>query len=184
MHTTIALLLICVFARSTSGHDSVPSQATADLEPIAVSTIHVDKHRFKSGEAITLTILLEAGRDGVYIPKTWGEMGGGIPGFSASLTTESGKQAETCGSAVDGYQPSEPDPTVALNRDFIFLAGQHIVGLKTTIPCPTKRRGQYHINAFYSPTDINADKVAQLPETHGLVLQKSVQAKPVTISIY
>ena len=184
MRTRIAFLLICVFAFTISGQDSVPSQTAPDLEPIAVASIHVDKHSFKSGEDIELTILLEAGPGGVYIPKWWGQLGGGIPGFSVNLTTLSGKGAETCESAGDGWPTHEPDATVALNRDFIYLPAQHIIGLKTAIDCPTKRPGKYFINAFYSPYHIDADEVARLPETHGRVLRKGVRAKPVTISIY
>jgi hypothetical protein len=184
LRTIIVLLLICAVARATSGQQSTPSQTALGREPVAIAAIHVDKHRFKSGEAINVTIFLEAGRDGVYIPKKWGESGGGIPGFSVSLTTLSSRPAETCGHAGDAWPTHEPDPTVALKRDFIYLPAQNIVGLKTTITCPTKRPGQYLVNAFYSPFHIDADEVAQLPETHGLVLRKSVQAKPITISIY
>jgi hypothetical protein len=184
MRTRTAFLLICVFAYTSLGQDSVPSQTTPDLGPIAVASIQVDKHSFKSGEDIKLTILLEAGRGGVYIPKRWGQLGGGIPGFSVHLTTLSGKGAETCGSAADAWPTHEPDAKVALNRDFIYLPAQHIIGLKTNIDCPTKRSGKYLINAFYSPYHIDADEVAGLPETHGLVLRKSVQANPVAISIY
>jgi hypothetical protein len=184
MRARLAFLLICVFAYTTLGHDSVPSQTAPDYEPIAVASVHVDKHSFKSGEDIKLTILLEAGRGGVYIPKWWGQLGGGTPGFSVNLTTLSGKEAETCGSAGDAWPKHEPDATVVLNRDFIYLPAQHIIGLKTAIGCPTKRPGKYLINAFYSPYHIDADEVARLPETHGLVLRKGVQAKPVAISIY
>jgi len=184
LRTTIALVLICVLARATSGQNSLTSQTALGHEPIAVATIHVDRQRFKSGEVIHLTILLEAGRDGVYIPKGWGEVGGGIPGFGVRLTTPSGRPAETCGVAGDAWQTPEPDPTVALKRDFIYLPARNIIGLETTLVCPTKRPGQYLIYASYSPYHIDADRVAQLPETRGLVLRKSVQAKPVTISIY
>lgn len=184
MRTRVAFLLMYVFALATSGQDSVPSQTAPDLEPIAVASVHVDKHSFKSGENIQLTILLEAGPGGVYIPKWWGHLGGGVPGFSVNLTTLSGKGAETCGSAGDAWPKHEPDAAVVLNRDFIYLPAQHIIGLKTAIGCPTKRPGKYLINAFYSPYHIDADEVARLPETHGLVLRKGVQAKPVAISIH
>jgi hypothetical protein len=184
MGTRIAFLFICVFAFTTLRQDSVPTQTTPDLDPIAVASIHVDKHSFKSGEGIKLTILLEAGIGGVYLPKWWGQSGGGISGFSVHLTTLSGKGAETCGTAADAWPTHEPDATVVLNRDFIYLPEQHIVGLKTAILCPTKRPGNYLINAFYSPYHIDAEEVARLPETHGLVLRKAVQAKPVAISIY
>ena len=184
MHTRVGLLLIGVFVFTTAGQDSVPSQAARSLEPIAVASIHVDKHTFKSGEVIELTVLLEAGSGGVYIPKRWGEMGGGIPGFSVHLTTLTGRGAETCGFASDAFPKHEPDATVVLNRDFIYLPAQHLVGLRTAISCPTKRPGKYLINAFYSPFNIDADEVARLPETNGLVLRKGVQAKPVLISIY
>ena len=184
MHRSLAFLLISLFAHTTLGQDSVSSQTSPSLEPIAVASIHVDKHRFKSGEMIELIVLLEAGRGGVYIPKSWGRLGGGIPGFSIVLTTLSGEEAETCGFAADAAPTHEPDAEVVLNRDFIYLPAQYIIGLKTAVDCPTKRPGKYLIKAFYSPTHIDADEVARLPETHGLVLRKSVQAKPVAISIY
>jgi hypothetical protein len=184
MRAMIAFLVACVLVCSTSGRDFVPSQTAPDGEPIAVASIHVDKRRFKSGEDIQLTILLAAGTDGVYIPKGWGLAGGGIPGFFVYLTTLSGKGAETCGSSADALPTHEPDPIVALNTDFIYLPAQSIVGVKTTISCPTKRPGQYRINAFYSPYHADSERIAQLPATHGLVLREGVQAKPVTISIY
>ena len=183
MRIRIAFLLISVFASTTSGQDSVRSQTTPDLEPIAIASIHVDKHSFKSGEDIKLTILLEAGPGGVYIPKRWGQSGGGIRGFSVNLTTLSGKEAETCGSAADAWATHEPDATVVRNRDFIYLPAQHIIGLRTAVGCPTKRPGKYLINAFYSPFHVDADEIARLPETQGRVLRKGVQAKPVAISI-
>jgi hypothetical protein len=162
----------------------VPSQTASNLEPIAVATVHVDKHRFKSGEEIKLTVLLEAGRGGVYIPKWWGESGGGIPGFSIELMTLSNRGAETCGRARDAVPRHDPDATAVLTRDFIYLPAQHIIGLSTSVDCPTKRPGKYLINAFYSPYHIDADEVARLPQTHGMVLRKGVQAQPVAISIY
>jgi hypothetical protein len=184
MRTKIAFLLICAFAFTASGQESVPSQAGPDLEPSAVASIHVDKHSFKSGEEIKLTILLEAGIGGVYLPKWWGQLGGGTPGFAVNLTTLSGRPAETCGYAADAWPTHDPDATAVLNRDFIYLPEQHIIGLKTKLVCPTKRPGKYLINAFYSPTHFDADEVARLPQTHGLVLRKAVQATPIAISIY
>ena len=96
MRAMIAFSLVCVSACTTSGQNSPPSQSPSDVEPVAVVSIHVDTHSFKSGEDIEITILLEAGRGGVYIPKEWGHFGGGIPGFSISLTTLSGRPAEIC----------------------------------------------------------------------------------------
>jgi len=116
MRTRIAFLLIGVFV-FTTGQDSMPAQAPQDVEPTAVAFIHLDKHSFKSGEVIKLTILLEAGPGGAYIPKSWGEMGGGIPGFSVHLTTLSGRGAETCGMAADALPQHESNATVVLNRD-------------------------------------------------------------------
>lgn len=184
MRAGFVFLMICVFACTASGQDPTSSQPAPNVKPIAVASIHVDKHRFKSGERIELTILLEAGPGGVYVPKWWGQSGGGIPGFSAYLTTVSGKGAETCGSAGDAWPTHELDAKVALNRDFIYLPDQQVIGLKTLIDCPTKRPGVYLINAFYSPYHIDADRIAQLPETHGLVLREVVRAKPVPITIY
>jgi hypothetical protein len=160
-----------------------PSQSPSNLEPMDVVSIHVDSHSFKSGEDIELTIFLEAGRGGVYIPKEWGRFGGGIPGFAIRLTTLSGRPAETCGGAADRLLVHELSANSLLDRDFIYLPAQHIVGLKTSIGCPTKQRGKYLIDAFYSPYLVDAESVAQLPETHRLVLKRVVQAKPVAISI-
>ena len=185
MHAKSAFLLVTAFAFATTGQDSVPLQTGRDLEPIAIVTIHVEKHSFKSGEDITLTILLEAGPEGVYIPKWWGGNGGGIPGFGVRLETLSGRgQAETCAMAADALPKHDPDAAAVLNRDFIYLPAQHIIGLKTRINCPTKRRGKYLVSGFYSPFNIDADEVARLPETNGRVLRKVVQAERVPISIY
>jgi hypothetical protein len=185
MRIGIAFLLICVFVCPTFGQDSASSQTAPDVKPIAVASIHVDKHRFKSGERIEVTILLEAGPGGIYIPRWWGLSGGGVPGFSVHLITLSGNGgAETCGSAGDAWPTHEPDAKEALNRDFIYLSAQQVIGLRTLIVCPTTRPGKYLINAFYSPYHIDADRIAQLPETHGLVLREDVKAKPVAITIY
>jgi hypothetical protein len=184
MRALVAFLLICGFAFTTSGQGPLPSPPAPDFEPIAVASVHVNKHSFKSGENIEVTILLEAGPGGVYIPKWWGRWGGGLSGFSVSLTTSSGNRAEICGMALDAFPQHGPDAAAVLNRDFIYLPAQQIIGLKTTVDCPTKQPGKYLINAFYSPFHIDADEVARLPETHGRVLKKGVQAKPVAISIY
>lgn len=182
MWTRILLLLVC--ACSASSQNSTPSQLAPAIETLAVASIHVDKHRFKSGEKIKVAILLESGPFGVYIPKSWGQSGGGIPGFSVRMTTLSGNGAETCGLAGDALRTSEPDAKVALNRDFIYLSPHNFIGLKTSLNCPTKRPGKYLIDAWYSPYHPDGDRVAQLPETRGLVLRTGVHAKPVAISIY
>ena len=184
MRARIAFLLIIEFAFTASGQDHVPAQTAPEVEPSATASIHVNKHSFKSGEDIEVIILLEGGAGGDYIPKGWGLMGGGIPGFSVYLTTLSGKPAETCGLGGDTWPTHEPDARVVLRRDFIYLPAQHIVGLRTDIGCPTKKPGKYLVNAAYSPFQIDADEVARLPETHGRVLRKVVQAVPVTISIH
>jgi hypothetical protein len=184
MQIKAAFLLICGFAFATSGQDHVSSQTVPGFEPSAVASVHVDKHNFKSGERIELTVLLEGGPGGVYVPKWWGESGGGISGFSVNLTTLSGTRAEVCGSAADAFPEHDPDATAVLNRDFIYLPAQHIIGLKTAIGCPTKQPGKYLINASYSAYHIDADEVARLPETHGRVFKKGVRAKPIEISIY
>src|SRR5580704_13413370 len=165
MRILVAFLLIYGFAFTTSGQVPLPSQPAPDFEPIAVASVRVDKHSFKSGEKVEVTILLEAGPGGVYIPKWWGHLGGGVPGFSVTLTTLSGNRAEVCGTALDALPKHEPDASAVLNRDFIYLPAQHIIGLKTAISCPTKQPGKYLINAFYSPYHIDADEVARLPET-------------------
>jgi|HubBroStandDraft_6_1064221.scaffolds.fasta_scaffold158399_2 hypothetical protein len=185
MRTSVVFLLISVLACTTTGQDPAPSQPAPYLKPIAVASIHVDKHRFKSGERIEVTILLEAGPYGVYVPKWWGTSGGGMAGFSVHLATLSGRGgAETCGLAGDAWPTHEPNAKVALNRDFIYLPGQQLIGLKTLIVCPTSRPGKYLINGSYSPYHIDADRIAQLPETRGLVLREAVKATPVAITIY
>jgi hypothetical protein len=184
MRAGIVFFLLCVFASNTSGQDSASSSPAPYIKPIAFASIHVDKYRFKSGGPIEVTILLEAGPAGVYIPKWWGFSGGGVPGFSVHLTTLSGTPAETCGGAGDALPTQEPDAKLAFSRDFIYLPAQQIIGLRTLVDCPTKRPGTYLIKASYSPFHLDADRIAQLPETRGLALREVVQAKPVTITIY
>lgn len=62
MCTSIAFFLISMFAYTTPGQDSASSQPAPDVEPLAVASIHVDKHRFESGEDIEVMIFLEARR--------------------------------------------------------------------------------------------------------------------------
>ena len=112
MRTSVAFLLISVFAYTASSQDSASSHSAPDVKPAAIASIHVDKHRFKSGEHIEVMIVLEAGPGGIYIPKWWGFSGGGIPGFSVHLTTLSGEGAETCGFGGDAAAGREPDARV------------------------------------------------------------------------
>jgi hypothetical protein len=184
VRTHVAFILISVFAIINPCEASMFCQSAPGVTPFAFVSIQVDKHKFKSGDKIELTILLEAGPGGVYIPKTWGEYGGGLPGFAVRLTTLTGKGAETCGYAADAFPTHEPDPKVALNRDFVYLGPNQIIGRKTSIVCPTKQPGKYLIEGFYAPNHIDVDRVAELPETHGLVLREAVHADPVPITIY
>jgi hypothetical protein len=61
MRVGIAFLLISVFAYATPAQDSASSQPARSVKPLAVASIHVDKHTFKSAEKIEVMILLEAG---------------------------------------------------------------------------------------------------------------------------
>ena len=69
------------------------------------------------------------------------------------------------GLAGDAGPTHEPDSIVALHRDFIYLPADQLIGLKTSIPCPTIQRASIYLTASSSPYYIDADRIAQLPET-------------------
>lgn len=176
--TTMSLFAAISFVTATQDTAPVVHQG-----PLAFVRILPAKHSFKVGEPIEVTVLLEAGQDGVYVAKTWGQAGGAVPGFFLWLETAAGKPAQTCGSSVDADPRPEPDDGKSLQRHFIFLNQGEIIGWKTTIECPLQQRGNYRIVARYNPNKPETHRVASLPETKGLVLQQSVEAKPVEISI-
>jgi len=177
------ILLILSLASRISAQDAASS--SSEGRPLAVASIHVTKHAFKSGEDIEVTLLLEAKPPGVYIAKNWGTAGGGIPGFSLRLESRYGRYGgQTCGMAADAGPIIDPEPAKIFERNFIFLNSGQIIGWHTKIPCATHRRGKYWITATYSPGIEKIQEVAELPETRGLVLAKPTAAKPVEISIY
>ncbi len=104
MRTSVVLLLISVFGCTTSGQEPASSQPAPNIKSIAVASIHVDKHRFKSGERIEVTILLEAGPNGVYVPKWWGRSDGGIRRWQELTTSpdhhEEGSEMEVASAAL------------------------------------------------------------------------------------
>lgn len=141
------------------------------------------KRSFKVGEPIEVTLLLEAGGRGVYLAKGWGGAGGGIPGFFVEIETLSGRGAQTCGFAADGLPTTDQDATTLLREHFVFVAPSQIVGWKTNVVCPPKRRGRYRVVASYSPGLPGTKDAARLPEAKGVVLTKSIHAKPFEIDL-
>ena len=182
MRIAVFILLILSLASRISAQDAAAS--SSEERPLAVASIHVAKHKFKSGEDIDVTLLLEAGPQGVYVAKNWGGAGGGIPGFFLLLESRYGRAGQTCGVAGEALPIAEPDAAKILDRNFIFLGSGQIIGWRTKILCPTHRRGKYWIRATYNPGLHSTNRVAELPETRGLVLAKPVDAKPEEISIY
>jgi hypothetical protein len=181
MRAAFFLRMMLALALETLGQDL---KASASETPLAVVTIHVAKHSFKVGENIEVTLFLEPGPNGVYVSKEWGQAGGLITGFYANLETVGGRDTQTCGFAVDGWKPPDPDATNSLERNFIFLRPGQLIAWRTILGCLTHRRGKYRIRASYNPREIDTERVAELPDTKGLVLRQPVEAKRVEVSIY
>jgi hypothetical protein len=109
---------------------------------------------------------------------------GNWPGFSVWLETLDGHSAQRCrnGGAMD-FAGLLPSPSEVLNKEFIFLKPGEERKLEMRISCPPNKAGAYRIQAAYSPDYPETDKVAELPETRGLVLHKRIQAELVGIDV-
>ena len=150
---------------------------------LATVTIIPARNSFKLREPVAVTVLLEAGKEGVYVAKTWGPAGGAIPGFYVWMETLDGKRVQACEPIVDGIPNEEPDPRTILERNFVFLGQGQVIGWSTTIPCAPRKRGKYLIQARYSPDRPLSQRVASLSEVRGRVVQNILDAKPVGIMI-
>jgi hypothetical protein len=160
--------------------DAIHSLRHPPLTSSALATVVIkpSKPVYRLGESITASVSLVAGDRGVYVSRHLGAATGNWPGFSIWLETLDGQSAQTCGhgGAADFGGPLPP-PSEVLKKEFIFLKPGEERQLDMGIDCPPVKRGAYRIQAAYSPDYPQTDKVAELPETHGLVLRERIQGE-------
>lgn len=176
MASLIALLL----TNANAWNKTVSAESRNELATVSILPA---KTSFKVGEPVAVTVLLEAGEEGVYIEKWWAGAGGAIPGFYVWLETPDAKRVQACEPIADGMPNEEPDPRTILERNFIFLGQGQVVGWSTTITCPPHKRGRYLIQARYSPDKPLSQRVASLSEVRGRVIRSELDARPMEILI-
>lgn len=179
-----ALLSVCIVNLSPPGLCQDDTANTSPKPEDAKVVIRMDKRTFKPDDSIPVYVDLEALGEGVYIAKEWGQARENIPGFWFVLKTEDGRPAQSCGSgAVADYAGPLPPPSQVFKKEFFLLAAGKSIGIGHDLPCVRPVPGRYRIEAGYRPNYPQTAKIAQLPETRGLVLDHELNAVPITIEI-
>ncbi|HKN76783.1 MAG TPA: hypothetical protein VJW94_16510 [Candidatus Acidoferrum sp.] len=180
LNIAILYLLVLVTANALSQNEVAP---VAQPEDLATVSIIPAKRSFKVGEPIAVTVLLTAGKEGIYVQRGWSQAGAAIPGFYVDLETAHGQQIRSCQPIVDGMPNEEPDPWTVLAHNFIFLRAGEVIGWSTTIDCPPRKRGEYRVHARYSPDRPLNGRIAVLKEVGGRVVLNLLDAQPEEILI-
>lgn len=165
-------------------HVSVQPEVPHSTSALAMVVMQPSKLIYSVGESITATVSLVAGNKGVYISRHVGIAMGNVPGFSLWLEYLDGQSAQTCGGG--GFRDIAgplPSPADVLKNEFIFLKPSEERKSEMGISCPPNKPGAYRLRAAYSPNYPQTEKVADLPETHRLVLHNRIEADLVSIEI-
>jgi hypothetical protein len=142
-----------------------------------------DSPKFK----VTLT---NVGDRPIYVPKTFGDLGGGVAGFSHKVTFISWKSPEIgCGMAGDAG-PDQRSPQQVLKESYISLRRVSSWGGEFELQtCEFGTTGKYpawgkfRIDVSYWPRTSLWKEVAELPNLEFPVATEEVKAEPFEINI-
>ena len=179
MHWALTLILVFGSLFSNADHESVRARVPA--ESLLSLEIHPAKLKFKVGDIIHVTAFLQAGKQGVYLSNGADEAG--LRGLFLGLTNFDNKSVLTCGFGSSLDRVVDPDAEQILDQRFMFLKPKQIKKYRHSLQCVPKVPGRYLVTAEYRPLDPATPRVAVLAKNKGLVLQDTVTAKPVEISI-
>lgn len=172
----------------------------AGAEPaLATLTTTPDKTVFKMGEAIGVTLTLEAGPHGVFVSKwsmqtcshgDWRDVGCGrhiynLSGFDVGVYTLAGKYASPMGhgGAADRFGPP-PSPKEEFEKYFEFLQpGEEVKWHNIAEDGSPAKPGDYEVVGEYIPDDPQLADMAKLPESRGLLIAKTIKSAPVIITV-
>jgi hypothetical protein len=173
--TAVILLTVTVFLQAQT------ASKTSQTPNLRVE-VKTDKTDYAVGEAIYVTTTLaNVGNSVAYIAKTFFESGGGIAGFSVSVSQLTGKRAEHgCSRARDRFCLREARTLKQiLQEDFLRLAPGAIVGYRFLYAgCVVAHSGTYEITSTYCACDCNTELVRSLPEYANQIARGALISKP------
>ena len=151
---------------------------------LAVLRVKLAQSTFRAHQPIKVTLVLQAGPKGVYLPAYFGDfMATCESGFSAVLLTEEGKAADTGlrGCITSGLH-SIDTPEAELSH-FVYLKPGESRIWHTNLSTQTIPPGKYRLVAEYLADTYMIHDVAKLPQVHGLMAPGRISAAPVPILI-
>ena len=172
--------------RNALGQCSLP-QGEQVSRTLATLTMQTDRSTFRQDAPLEVTLTLEAGSNGVYLPAYFGDfMKTCEHGFSAMLLTSAGKSADLhAASCMRGglHSGQGIDTAEAELANFIRLEPGEMRTWHTTLKTSTLSRGRYCLYGEYLSYAYMIDKVAQLQEVKGLMAKGRITATPLLIDL-
>jgi hypothetical protein len=144
------------------------------------------------GDYPTFRVTLKnVGNAPIYIPKIFGEAGGGIPGFTHKVTFLSGKRPEIgCAGAGDAFDDGKRSPEQIFREIYMVLLPGEFVGREFEIQkcefgTTGKHRawGKFRIDISYWPWIQRWKEVAALPNLEFPIATEEVKAEPFEINV-
>jgi hypothetical protein len=171
---------------------SVFAQQETAKRPLLKVTISDVKPTYSVGDYPTFRVTLtNVGDAPIYIPKGFGEAGGGIPGFTHKVTFISGKPPEIgCGGNGDAMDDGKRTAEQIFRETYMILMPGEFVGREFEVQrcefgTTGKHRawGKFRIEISYWPWIQRWKEVAALPDLKFHVASEEVKAEPFEINI-
>src|SRR3954470_3154329 len=185
MKRSFALFLILLSGLAVSYAQIKPS--ADDRAPKLVLKMTVSKQVLKAAETLTVRFQMKnEGRFPVWVPKGWGQAGGGVPGFFVSVTQLSGTKKKCPEMALDGVVDDDSDSADLLRKNYVLLNPESFIGWEQRIdPCFIANPGKYKIEGSYSPHFwyVSRKKPVDFSSEIYGVVEQSIEAKSVLITV-
>jgi hypothetical protein len=153
-------------------------------EQLVTVTTKPDHQDLRRGQNLGVTLTINAGSDGAYLPNFFGDWDETCQsGFSVDIYTLQGNRSSTSVRGCIGDFLGPGPPAKELLADYVLLKPGESRSWHTTLTNIVKSPGTYEIKAEYFSAQQRIEEVAALPEVHGLMVVGHIQAKPVLIRI-
>lgn len=162
------------------------SGASVVSKNLATLSLKIAKSKYKRGEAIRVTVLLVAGRNGVYVPDSFGDwLTTCDAGFTAYVLTIDGKNADpTRLGCAASWLHSGAETAESRLHNFTYLRPGETRVWQTALSTGAIMPDQYIVGAEYLSQRYMIEQVAKLPEVRGLMAMGRIVGKPMKIQIH
>jgi hypothetical protein len=155
----------------------------SDKRLVTVTT-KPDHNDLRRGQDLGVTLTIEAGSDGAYLPNFFGDwLETCQSGFYVDIYTLQGSRASTSERGCAGDFLGPGPPLKELLAQYVLLKPGESRSWHTTLTNIVKAAGTYEIKGEYLSAQTRIGEVAALPEVHGLMVVGHIQARPVLIRI-